>query len=289
MGKACVGISLESNLTYDSLADELERACADGFDAVEMNLSAFPFIIAGELQPRVAEYVRSVVQRYPLKLTMHAGYGLDLRNLEEYAMHKNVLMASIDACTLLGADRLNLHFEEESMFTARERAFFQAHQEAADYAMERGVMLNIENIEVEYADKAADFVRRLDHKNVGMTLDLGHLYLSACYFGYDYLDTVRRCAPLVRHVHVNDNVGIFEPMRVENHRLYDTLSMGYRTMFGRGDIHIAPFWGKAPLEEGMRILKDAGFSGIWLCEYKSRSFLPFNREVQQRVRRIAEQ
>ena len=47
--------------------------------------------------------------------------------------------------------------------------------------------------------------------------------------------------------------------------------------------------GEKPLEEGMRILKDAGFSGIWLCEYKSRSFLPFNREVQQRVRRIAEQ
>ena len=52
-------------------------------------------------------------------------------------------------------------------------------------------MVNAENIEIEDYRYALDTVQRLNHPNCGMTLDLGHLWLSACCYSHDYLDAVR--------------------------------------------------------------------------------------------------
>jgi sugar phosphate isomerase/epimerase len=154
--------------------------------------------------------------------------------------------------------------------------------------MKLGVKLSIENIEVEIAEKTAEFVRAIDHPNLGMTLDLGHLYLSAKHFGYDFLETVKKCAPLLSHLHLNDNTGDFEMMRLTNFDLYKTMDRNYRFAFGRGDIHVPPFWGKAPLAEAIAVIKQTEYSGFWICEYYNQSFVPFNREVQERVRREIE-
>lgn len=284
MKEPIIGINLPGGTSLTGLDAALKQIAEDGFDACEINLSSCPLIIGGEFQPRVASYMKEIMERYPLQYTGHTGYGLDLRDLENMKMQRKVMFASIDACQALGIAPLNFHYEEQSMFSKREKAFFDNMRDAADYAQEKGIFINIENIEVEYAYKAADAVRELSHPNVGMTLDLGHLFLSASYFGYDFTKAVSDCAPLVRHVHINDNTGDFEPMRLENLQLYNTLDKGYRFAFGRGDIHIPPFWGKAPLKQGLQILKDAGFCGVWLCEYYSHLFKPFNRQVQQEVR-----
>lgn len=210
---------------------------------------------------------------------------MDLRNLAEYELHKKVLFSSIRICAELGIDLLNVHFEEETRFADKEAAFLQAHLEAASLGEETGVKLSIENVELEDVQKTIAFVKKASHPNLGMTLDLGHLYLSACYFQYDYLKAVEKCAPYLYHLHINDNTGIFEPLRIESHLLYNTVSMNERFTFGQGDIHIPPFWGKAPLKEAFGIIKRAGYQGVWLCEYYSQHFIPFNRGVQEEVRK----
>lgn len=289
MSKRIIGVNLPDGTALTGLDAELKRIEEDGFDACEINLSTFPLIIGGELQQPVVDYVGEILKKHALKYTAHAGYGLDLRNLLEQKMHRAVLFSSIDVCAALNLNPLNLHYEEQSMYTVREKAFFDAHLEAAEYAQKKGVKLNIENIEVEYAQKAADFVRSVNHPNLGMTLDLGHLFLSASYFGYDFMETVKDCAPLLGHLHINDNTGDFEEMRLKNFDVYRTMSMGFRFAFGRGDIHIPPFWGKAPLKEALKIIKESGYNGVWLCEYYSRSFLPFNKSVQEKVRNQIEE
>lgn len=288
MNDYIIGVNLPDSTALPQLEEVLKRYVTDGFNACEINLSTFPMIIGGEIKPIVVDYVRVILGRYPLRYTAHAGYGLDLRNLEELDMHRAVLFSSIEVCASLGIELMNLHYEVKTQYAARESAFFDAHREAAEYAMKLGVKLSIENIEVEIAEKTAEFVRAVDHPNLGMTLDLGHLYLSANHFGYDFLETVKKCAPLLSHLHINDNTGDFEMMRLTNFDLYKTMDRNYRFAFGRGDIHVPPFWGKAPLAEAIAVIKQTEYSGFWICEYYNQSFVPFNREVQEKVRREIE-
>ena len=288
MSNYIVGVNLPDSTNLTNLEETLSRFRKDGFDACEINLSTLPMIIGGVVQTAVVEHVKEILSHVPLRYTAHAGYGLDLRNLEEIDMHLAVLFSSVDVCAALGITPLNLHYEVQSMYTDREQAFMKAHTEAAEYGQKLGVQLSIENIEVEYAKKAADFVRAANHPNLGMTLDLGHLFLSATHFGYDFMETVRDCAPLLKHLHINDNTGDFEPLRITNFDIYRTQDRGYRFAFGRGDIHIPPFWGKVPLKEAIAVIKAAGYQGVWLCEYYNQNFVPFNREVQERVRREIE-
>jgi sugar phosphate isomerase/epimerase len=84
------------------------------------------------------------------------------------------------------------------------------------------------------------------------------------------------------HVHLNDNTGVFEPLRITDRPRYDAMSMGARRTFGRGDIHLPPFWGAIPFAEVFALLKD--YRGMFVCEYTAQDFLPFNRAVQERVR-----
>lgn len=267
----------------NALAGALCRITEEGWQAAELNLSSCPLIIGGRLQQPVLDYMKSVMDQFPLHYTAHASYGLDLRSQTDGELHRQVMLASLEACAQLGIDRLNLHYEEHSKDRREEGQFMERLSEAADRGQELGVRVNVENIEVEDYGYALEAVRTLDHPNCGMTLDLGHLWLSANYFGYDYLEAVAACAPWVRHLHINDNDGVFEPMRLTDYELYNTLDKGYRFTFSRGDIHIPPFWGTAPLADAFALLKRAGYDGVWLCEYYSHLFRPLNSEIRQRV------
>lgn len=278
-----MGVNIPGGTGLSALEGALERIKADGWQAAELNLSSCPLIIGGRLQRPVLEYMKPVMQRHKLRYTAHAGYGLDLRSQADSLLHRQVMLASLDACAQLGIDRLNLHYEEHSRDRREEKQFMDRVLEAAQRGQELGVMVNVENIEVEDYRYALDAVRQTDHPNCGMTLDLGHLWLSANYFGYDYLEAVADCAPYVRHLHINDNDGVFEPMRLTNCQLYNTLDKGYRFAFSRGDIHIPPFWGTAPLAQAFSILKGADYSGVWLCEYYSHLFHPLNGAIRSRV------
>lgn len=282
MAEIVIGVNIPGGTDLTGLEGALARICNEGWQAAELNLSSCPLIIGGQMRQPVVDYMRRVMDRFPLRYTAHAGYGLELRSRDP--LHRQVLMASLDACAALGIDRLNLHYEEHSRNRADEQRFADLLTEAADRGGELGVMVNVENIEVEDYRYALDAVRQMDHPNCGMTLDLGHLWLSANYFSYDYLDAVRDCAPMVRHLHINDNDGVFEPMRLTDPQLYNTLDKGYRFAFSRGDIHIPPLWGSAPLREAFAILMLANYKGIWLCEYYSHLFVPLNSEIREKVR-----
>lgn len=243
-------------------------------------------IIGGVIQKKVVRYIKEILQKHELQYTAHGCYGLDLRNLKEHQIQRSVLFSSITVCKMLDIGLLNLHYNEESRFADQEQMFLKIHLEAADYAAEQEIILAMENVEVEHTDKTLLFLKQANHPNLRMTLDLGHLYLSARYFGYDYIKTVTACAPWLGHLHINDNTGVFENLRLENYLLYNTMSMGYRFAFGRGDIHVPPFWGKVPLKAALSIIKHSGYQGIWLCEYYSQFFHPYNREIQEYLREV---
>ena len=284
-----VGVSIPVGTRLDTLEAELQYAVADGYDAAELNLLSCPLIAGGKLVEPVAAYLGEVLAKYPLRYTAHAGYGMNLRDLQDQQLQREVLFSSIDACAQLDLGPLNIHYEEYSSNRREEQAFLTNLRAACDYGQLREVAVNVENLEVEDVRYVLDAIHTLNHPNCGMTVDLGHLYLSARHFGYDFMTAMRDCAPLARHIHINDNFGVFEPLRLENHLLYDTMDPEFRIAYSRGDIHLPPFWGSVPMGECFAVLKQAGYGGVWMCEYRSALFRPLNRQIQERVRREIEQ
>ncbi len=280
-----IGINLP-NSSYDPDATRryLSTFQKNGFDAVEVCLDTYPLIVDGEIcEPWVA-HLGEILKEFPFRYSAHIGRGLDLRDLRRKDQHRAVLKASIDICARLGFSPLVLHYEVKSRDQEAERYFIEAHREAAKYAEQKGVLIVVENIEVELVEPVIELVAEIDHPSLRMAFDTGHAFLAAHYFKFDFLESFKKTLPYLAHLHLSDNTGIFEELRITDRPKYDFLPMGYRFEYGRGDIHLPPTFGKIPYSDLFSILKGIEYRGIFLCEYYVERFMPFGELVQRRVR-----
>jgi sugar phosphate isomerase/epimerase len=255
----------------------------NGFDAVEVSLDSFPLIIDGEICTPWVDHLGRILSEYPFRWSAHIGRGLDLRDLPNITKHRTVLQASIDICSRLGMSPLVLHYEVRGRNRQAERTFLEAHKEAAAYGSERGVLIVVENIEVELVDPVIELVAEVDSPNLRLAFDTGHAFLASRYFHFDFFEAFKKVLPYLGHFHLSDNTGVFEELRIKDRPVYDALPMGYRCEYGRGDIHLPPYFGKVPYDELFALAVD--YRGMYICEYYSDRFLPFNGEVQKKVRR----
>ncbi|WP_051328349.1 TIM barrel protein [Desulfatirhabdium butyrativorans] len=96
-----------------------------------------------------------------------------------------------------------------------------------------------------------------------MTLDFGHLHLSARYYHLDAAEEVRAAAPFIAHCHVHDNFGrsVYYTEKIQTHQI----------PFGKGDAHMPVGWGSVPFD----VLLDGfirDYDGLLICELRSRYF-----------------
>jgi sugar phosphate isomerase/epimerase len=112
-------------------------------------------------------------------------------------------------------------------------------------------------------------LKRVNHPNMGLTLDVAHLFIAANLCGFDYLQSIREAAPYVRHIHIDDNFGrpdyFFEDPRERN-------------THGEGDLHMPPGWGTIPLAEVYACLPD--YLGTAVLELKAR-YAPYYVEARR--------
>jgi sugar phosphate isomerase/epimerase len=118
-----------------------------------------------------------------------------------------------------------------------------------------------------------------------MTLDVGHAHLSAVYFRFQFLEAVRSALPHVRHVHVNDNFGRYDPLRLESFALYRTQTPANTFPLGKGDLHLPVGWGGIPLEKVFEVLR--GYRGTVVHEYLYPLFLGSAEEDFSRMQSLA--
>ncbi len=254
----------------------------NGFDAVEICLDTYPLIIDGHINEAWVEYVDHMFREFPFAYSAHIGRGLDLRDIENREKHKSVLMSSIDICARLGFSPLVLHYEVKSRNSEVERLFFEAHRKAANYAQQKGVLLVIENIEVELIEPVIQLVAEVNSPNLRLAFDTGHAFLASKYFKFDFIEAFKKTLPYLAHLHLSDNTGNFEELRITDRAKYDALPMGYRIEYGRGDIHLPPYFGKIPYNELFSLLEN--YNGMFICEYYAERFLPFGKLIQHKVR-----
>ena len=221
-----IGINLPNgSCDPDATEQYLSTFAADGFGAVEVCLDTYPLIVDGEVCEPWAAQLETRLNLHPFKYSAHIGRGLDLRDLGRKDKHRAVLMASIDICSRMGMSPLVLHYEVKGRSRATEEYFVQAHRQAAEYAQTKGVLLVVENIEVELVEPVVELVAQVDSPNLRLAFDTGHAFLASAYFGFDFLDAFKLCLPYLGHLHLSDNTGEFETLRVTDRPTYDALPM----------------------------------------------------------------
>ncbi|RKX78811.1 MAG: hypothetical protein DRP87_05210 [Spirochaetes bacterium] len=249
-----------------------------GFEYLEVSADVADTIAGGYIVTKRMDKLLQLLHKYDFKYTAHIQNGVDLRDPEDSEFQLKSLKSGIDFAGIIGAEILVCHYEKQSEDQSRESLFRRTFLEGLEHARKKwNIKLGVENIEIELLSSAADFVREINEPDVVLVLDIGHAFLSERYFGKPFLDSIRYAADVVGHIHLSDNFGRFDKMRLENFDLYRVSNYTNRLNLGKGDLNLPPGWGSIPLKKVIEVLKR--YSGIIILEYYHDKYLEFNSEI----------
>ncbi len=255
--------------------------------AAEISIHGLDAVKNGRLDRRRTSEIKTILSEFPFRYSTHAPNPLNLMDHKYPELHRNVLHASLEFSSEIGARCMVYHpgrylAEEEFgirgpvSLTLHEKEDLLGHEaevlkEAADAFP--GVIIAMENARpylyhspycyAEIPRELACQIRRINRSNVLMTLDFGHLRLSANYYNTDALEEVKAVAPFIAHCHVHDNFGhsVYYSEKIQTHQI----------PFGKGDSHMPVGWGTIPFYELFAgFVRD--YNGLLICELRSRYF-----------------
>lgn len=263
--------------------EELRFARRLGYTAVEISMDGTGLMLGGQPHPRMLREALPAFAQHDFRYSVHSPSSLDLRDRANREIQMALARSTLEFCRQVGGRVLVLHFEQRSPDPNDEAAFEEAILRLSDQAGD--VLLGIENIEVERVEPVVECVRHINRANVAMTLDVGHANLAAAYFRFPFLEAIRSALPYVRHVHVNDNFGRYDPLRLENFTLYRTQTPADTFPLGKGDLHLPVGWGGIPLEKVFEVLR--GYQGTVIHEYRYNLFLESAEEDFRRMESLS--
>ena len=109
----------------------------------------------------------------------------------------------------------------------------------------------------EFLESLKEQVAKIDRPNVRMTIDFGHLYLAACFYDFEPIQSTRGASALIAHAHIHDNFGI--------PTYYNETEPSRLIPFGKGDCHMPIGWGKVPVQNFLSTFI-VGYEGTLLIE-----------------------
>lgn len=199
---------------------------------------------------------------------------MNLMDLSSLDLHRSALESSVRFASAIGAgvvvchagqrfNRRDARYSLEEQLAAERSALWRA----GEIAGRLGVTIAVENSYPEppvlngeryaYAARPSELagqVSGVDHPAVGVCLDVGHAFVAASFYGFDFVRECAEIAPLVRHLHLHDNLGRPDPGGESR--------LSERHAYGLGDLHLPPGHGAVPLEE---LLEAASFAGPPTC------------------------
>jgi sugar phosphate isomerase/epimerase len=268
--------------------DELLRAvAAAGYSHAELDPRGWDvWLDAGVNARELARWTRVLdVHRDRLGFTLHGPLEANLFAADQ-AAHASLLRAAVEVAGAVGAEVAVVHPGRRAPgssaplaeLLAAEREVLRA---LAAQAQGWGGRIAVETwysvgaIPYSYAvwpDQLAAQIERVAHPGVGVCLDFSHLFLAAEWFGFDFLDGVRRLAPLAAHLHVQDTFGRADDVEVP--------------ALGLGDLHLPPGWGRVPLAEAFAA-GDFAREPIVMLELLAERFLPQLEDALATARSLA--
>ena len=258
-----------------------------GLTAAEISIHGLDAVRNGRLDPRRTSEIQKILADFPFAYSTHAPNPLNLMDHHCPGMHNDVLLASLEFTSAIGARCMVYHpgrFLPEVQFaikgplklTSEQQQALLLHeaqllQEAADSFSE--TIIAMENARpylhhspycyAEIPHVLATQVGQINRDNVRMTLDFGHLHLSAKFYNLDIIGEVSSIAPFIAHCHVHDNFGhsVYATEKIQTHQL----------PFGKGDSHMPVGWGNIPFQALLAEFIHE-YDGLLICELRSRYF-----------------
>jgi sugar phosphate isomerase/epimerase len=261
-----VGTNL-SRLYLDNLcqlSEDLETLKGAGSDFVEIWPHHLGVILGGSLDEIRLRAVRDSLLEADLAYTVHAPLEVNLMDTISPALQRDILDASLRFAHVIGADVVVCHAGQR--VAARDFRHSMSDQLiaersallwAGDLAEDLGLAIAVENFYPEqpilrgavydysvWPSELAEQIHMVRHPAVGICLDVGHAALAAGVFGFDYIEACAALAPLVRHVHLHDNL--------QRTNFTDEPAVSEHTVYGLGDLHLPPGRGTIPLVDLFR-------------------------------------
>lgn len=246
------------------LAEDLEALKNAGPDFVEVWPQNLGVILGGRLDKIRLRTVGDLLLGAGFAYTVHAPLEVNLMDLTSHDLQRDVLGASLRFARGIGAEVVVCHAGQR--VGARDARYSMGDQlsaersalrAAGDLAGEMGVTITVENYYPElpilrgavydysvWPSGLAEQISTVDHPAVGVCLDVGHAALAAGFFGFDLIEECAAIAPLVRHVHLHDNL--------QRTNLTGEPPVSEHTAYGLGDLHLPPGRGTIPLEDLFR-------------------------------------
>jgi sugar phosphate isomerase/epimerase len=207
-------------------AGDLESLKGCGADFVELMPTELGVILGGDLELARLRIVQELLLEADLAYTVHARLEVNLMDLSAHNAQRGVLEASIRFADRVGAGVVVCHAGQrigprDARHSLRQQLAAErlALRQAGDIAGELGVTIAVENYYPElpvvrgavydysvWPSELAEQISAVDHLAVGICLDVGHAALASEVFGFDYVEECATSAPLVRHVHLHDNL-----------------------------------------------------------------------------------
>jgi sugar phosphate isomerase/epimerase len=246
------------------LAEDLGALKGAAPDFVEVWPENLGVILGGRLDTHRLRAVGELLLEAELAYTVHAPLEVNLMDLTSHGLQRDALDASLRFAEGIGAGVVVCHAGQR--VGARDARYSMGDQlsaersalrEAGDLAGELGVTIALENYYPEqpilrgavydysvWPSQLAEQISAVDHPAVGICLDVGHAALAAGFFGFDLVEECAAIAPLVRHVHLHDNL--------QKTNLTGEPQASEHTVYGLGDLHLPPGRGTIPLEDLLR-------------------------------------
>lgn len=263
-----IGINADSNRidgNLSVLAEDLQKFLEAGFDYVEIAAHSLDVIIHGKLVPSRLKEVKKLLSSFNLKYTLHGPDPVNLMDPVYGSLHEQVLSSCLELGSEIEAGILVYHCGhvvrppgmDDGAYAAKyaERQAWErdALSRLGDRARELGITICVENalytpevfspgdpFSAARVDHLVSHVQQIGHGSVQICLDVGHAHISANVLGFDLTAAVRQAQPHVRHLHLHDNFGLFDPGQ---HRgAINQLPFGY------GDLHLSPGEGNIPYD-----------------------------------------
>lgn len=212
------------------------------------------------------KFLKDLQKRKGINYTIHAPFlSGNLNDLNEIIRKETIkqIFRTIDRAVELKAKIVVLHFALGTFALTtkkREELELDSLKKIAIYAKKKKIKIGLENdaqTSSMFADRTCKFemiyktVKKVGHKNFGMTIDIGHANIS----GENYIKALKTYRDKIFHIHAHDNLG-----KAENNI----------KKFNRPDPHLPIGRGNIKWKEVLKILKQINYQGCFTleCEIK---------------------
>jgi len=252
MSKIGFSASLRSK-NLDSLEDQLFKFKKLGVDSIEIPIYEIDIIVGKKILLSELQKLKSIINKHNFDYTVHGELSVNLMDEEFFNDHKEILKKNIEVSGEIGATHLITHFGYTTINNYKKKSKYDdlikkqndCYTELAELAEKNKVTLAIEclfpfeeNSHAPLPSEIAFNLNKINHKRIKACLDISHAFINCNYYNSDFIDEIKKIAPLSEHVHMHDSFGIVQKMR--------TYIQQEAVSYGFGDIHLPLGWGSIP-------------------------------------------